>query len=180
MCVSGVRVFVYTPTLTRLIINPPTQIDADRDALFCNSCFVSVKNKKLPKICLASGYDFGNPYKIGLQPLTIVEIFAISVNRLYCKCIKVFPEAKVSGLRLRSSCIVFEQDCIETWNKVLPRVTNMSDGIKIYFYGFKGKDEAALLHGLADTNGTVSSSSLMVTNKIYIIKNEMKKRRVSI
>ena len=79
-------------------------VDADQPdhAILCQHCVGAAKGF-LPRYAVASGFDFGRPDKLGLQPLSWLEKIVLSKSRPYCHILKLVGPA--AGAWLASACI---------------------------------------------------------------------------
>ena len=125
--------------------------DSDRDygvektcmaAMICDQCHTSIKRGKLPAYSLANGVDHGVAHRIGLEPLSVIELHILSLVRTYIQIIKI--ETNTGRQRdhtqssLRGNCIHFPHDSPSVLCKVL-EVENMASDICIQFAGSKGE-----------------------------------------
>ena len=120
--------------------------DGDGDscmaAMLCDQCHGSIKGGKLPAYSLANGVDHGVAHRIGLEPLSVIELHIISLVRTYIQIIKI--ETNTGRQRdhtqsaLRGNCIHFPHDSPSVLCKVL-EVDNMASDICIQFAGSKGE-----------------------------------------
>jgi hypothetical protein len=69
----------------------PALINPGNLAPICKICNLSLTEAKLPKYCLANGYDLGNWSNIGLSSLSHAEKLAISLYRPLGKILKLLP-----------------------------------------------------------------------------------------
>lgn len=67
-----------------LVVNEGCEI-----ATICTQCNADIAKGIIPKYSIAAGVDFGNPARIGLAPLTLVEQYCISPCRLYASIVKL-------------------------------------------------------------------------------------------
>lgn len=60
-------------------------------ATLWETCLYQIRHSTLevPKFCIAGGIDFGNPERLGLTSLTLVEELLIAQSRLYVSIVKL-------------------------------------------------------------------------------------------
>ena len=117
------RAYHVDPSLIRpLPSNPAINVIP-----ICTACNDSLKQKKLPKYCLATGYDFGRPQDIGLEDLTEAEKCVISLYKPCGKLLKLVAPAGVNytessrSLALRGHIISVPSDGPQVAAQELPR-----------------------------------------------------------
>ena len=60
-------------------------------ATLCETCYYQIRRStpEVPKLSIAAGIDFGNPERLGLTSLTVVEELLIAQSRLYVSIVKL-------------------------------------------------------------------------------------------
>ena len=162
--------------------------DGDDDlcmsAMICDQCHGPIKGGKLPAYSLANGVDHGVAQRIGLEPLSVIELHIISLVWTYIQIIKI--ETNTGRQRdhtqsaLRGNCIHFPHDLPSVLCRVL-EVENMASDICIQFAGSKGEYDHLFrrLHDMdsAHVMGRAFNlytwySVLRVVNRLYKDKPE--------
>ena len=54
----------------------------------CPTCYTSLNKGKRPALSIAAGIDFGNPHRIGLEPVNFHEVLMLSKQRLFFGILK--------------------------------------------------------------------------------------------
>jgi hypothetical protein len=120
----------------------------------CNEAVV--KKKKLPKYSIgeriycplfillttislsARGYDFGAPWKIGLQTLSLAEECLISKCRVYATIVKLRPPERLSkdtrSDALKGHCLTVAHNGAYKAGDIMPHL-NATDSIQLVFIG---------------------------------------------
>ena len=109
-------------------------------AMLCEICNSSIKKYKVPEHSLASGIDFGNPYRINLTIPNVMERAILARVRNYCTVLKVQSKTvfqKEGAHRyLKSHAIAFDHDAPSIMQKMFTK-DHMCECIKICFVGPK-------------------------------------------
>ncbi len=108
-------------------------------AMLCSGCEDHVKNRRVPRYCIASGYDYGRISD--LPELSLLEKIVVSPYRAYMTILKL--KAAVGGSPgsaqtcLHGHAIMFEHDAPTAVVEVLPRhsFTDVSRDVAITFLG---------------------------------------------
>jgi hypothetical protein len=87
---------------------------------------------------LANGYDFGSPWKIGLQTLSLAEECLVSKSRVYANIVKLrAPERLCKETRsdaLKDHCLTVAHKGVYKAGDILPHL-NANDSIQLVFIG---------------------------------------------
>ena len=116
----------------------------------CQSCHTSLvkaktmpkKERRPPKHSIANGLDFGKPWRIGLEPLTLVEqvlIARVSVDMVLVKLSPPTGSAGADQSALRGNAISFLHDGPTMAAKRLPDMMSAKKTIRVAFVGPDGK-----------------------------------------
>ena len=70
-------------TETKCVILSDRSDESTAEVYICSSCSSSIFASKIPKYCIASGYDFGNLKQLNLPKLSLSEEVLISKNVQY-------------------------------------------------------------------------------------------------
>lgn len=125
-------------------------------ASLCGSCVHSISKGNVPAYSLAAGIDFGSPYSLGLQPLSLVEELCIALGRPYMTIIKLAgsqPEERQRAHRGHVFTVPQSNDAIlEEIEKmkigykqqVFPKIENVSKYFGIVFVGTRQQWDALI------------------------------------
>ena len=111
-------------------------------AMICDQCHDSIERGKLPAYSLANEIDHGVAQRIGLEPLSVIELHILFLVQTYIQIVKI--ETNTGRQRnhtkstLRGNCIHFSHDAPSVLCYVLKVDTMVSD-ICIQFAGCKSK-----------------------------------------
>lgn len=115
----------------------------------CDSCTFEIRRPvpTVPKYSIAAGVDFGNPERLGLGPLNLIEELLISQSRLYVSIVKLIgTKTSERQSAKRGHVITFPQpdgpaklaelQRINSDNgDEYPRTENLSEFISVVFVG---------------------------------------------
>ena len=125
----------------------------------CHDCLASRPRgrnigAKLPELSIANGIDFGNPDRLGLPELTLVEMYLLSPVRLYGSVIKLRPFEKDGDVRiLNGHLIAFLQLSANALGAIrsnairYPRLDDVRRLVTVSFLGDRGQLERMLNGG---------------------------------
>jgi hypothetical protein len=133
-------------------------------ATLCGSCYQQICRPTpiVPNYSIASGIDFGNPERIGLPTLTLIEELLLAQSRLYVSIVKLIGN-KLSERQSakRGHVITFPQPDGPTKLTELqrmnseemedyPRIKNLSEFISVVFVGTRLQFEALVQSRFSD------------------------------
>ena len=126
-------------------------------AMICSHCVKSINNGKCPWRSLAAGVDFGDPRRIGLEPLTKRERQIISKIRHYLMVIKI--ESNIDDQRTRErgqsalkGCgIFFDDDSPQVVTDLLSK-ESINNSISLQFVGPDGEYDTMIAKVLGSAN----------------------------
>ena len=126
----------------------------------CSNCKACLDDKKTPYQSLAAGIDFGDPYRIGLEPLTERERQMLSKIRHFLYIIKIESNTadgrvKERGQSALKGCgIYFNDDSVRVVSDLLSQESINGD-VYLNFVGPEGEYDAlaAKVIGSANVEG---------------------------
>ena len=136
--------------------------DGSASVRVCKHCHDCLANRpggrnggpKLPELSIANGVDFGNPDRLGLPELTLVEMYLLAPVRLYGSVIKLRPFEKDGDVRiLNGHLIAFLQLSANALSAIrseairYPRLDDVRRLITVSFLGDRGQLERMLNGG---------------------------------
>ena len=133
-------------------------------ATLCETCYYQIRRStpEIPKFSIAAGIDFGNPERLGLTSLTVVEELLIAQSRLYVSIVKLIgtqsPERQSAK---KGHVITFPQPDGPTKLAELqrinssdveqyPRIENLAEFISVVFVGSRRQFNALVPSPLKD------------------------------
>ena len=92
--------------------------EGSESTFLCDGCYKHFVEKQIvAPLSLASGIDYGNPYRIGLQPLNLFERKLIAKMRLYHSVVKIKQKFQsgnlMAGKRMKGHAIMFPHNAPE-------------------------------------------------------------------
>ena len=128
-------------------------------AKICGVCSESIRARKIPERSIASGVDFGDYQRIGLEPLTLRERHVISKVRHFIHVYKI--ESNNKGNKVTSShhhhsalkgCgIMFDHDSPQVITKLLTPESINGD-VQIQFVGPNGEYDRLIAKAIKSAN----------------------------
>lgn len=117
-------------------------------ARVCRKCHTAfVKEKRVPAMSLADGVNLGNPQRIGLEPLNMIERTLIAQMRTDLQIVKCNAPDKYTRADssyqsgLRGHVITFPHDGPEVLADSLPNIKGAMESIKVVFVGPDNMEE---------------------------------------
>jgi len=114
----------------------------------------SNRSVQLPELSIANGVDFGNPDRLGLPELTLVEMYLLAPVRLYGSVIKLKPFEKEGDVRvLNGHIIAFQQLSAAAFADIqnglirYPRLDDVRKLVSVSFLGERGQLDRMLNGG---------------------------------
>ena len=85
--------------------------------MICDCCYKKTSKGEIPKLSIANGIDFGNPDRLGLVNLSIVEWMMVARVRVYHSIVNIrkrfLSKDALSGQQMHGHLIVFPHDSPE-------------------------------------------------------------------
>lgn len=140
---------VYTAPDGRSYHLHPEFVDCQGSVRVCQTCRKHLLRKKIPKLSLAAGIDFGVLDRLGWPPLTLVEELLLSRSRLFVSLVKLVgpTAAQRQVARNKSHVITFPAPDGPTKlaelqrlnsshdSDTYPRIENLKEHIGVFFLG---------------------------------------------
>jgi len=124
-------------------------------AKICSGCSTSISSDTIPTRSIASGVDFGDYQRIGLEPLTLRERHIISKVRHYLNVIKI--ESNAGSLQsnhhsaLKGCGIMFDHDSPQVVKKLL-NPESINGDVEIQFVGPNGEYDRLIAKAIKSAN----------------------------
>jgi hypothetical protein len=120
--------------------------------LLCHECLSDLNAKKIPENSIAAGIDFGNPDRLNLPALTLVELYLISPIRIYGSVIKLKAFQKDEDVRVLNGHLIafqhFNRAALdEIRQQQYPRLNEVSELVSVSFLGDQGQLDKMLNGG---------------------------------